>query len=205
MYEDHYDSLMSYSDKMIYSFCKKSLHSFWTSDLNCEIVMNPHVENMYRYCFPTDDKAKLIPLLQSRTDRIHLSCMTLLSELCDCGKIFFSDQHLNALKLWFDGDTFFPSGYFYDSELGRLEFEEYGNGMCTPVMKKMLLIGIFIFRIYLANIFAVPDKYIKDYECTLEKRLKIRIVGSILYMVFAEYIGKSLMYDPGKFGKVSED
>jgi hypothetical protein len=131
--------------------------------------------------------------------------MTLLSELCDCGKIFFSDEHLNALKLWFDGDKFFPSGYFYESEISRLEFEEYGNGMCTPVMKKMFLIGIFIFRIYLANIFAMTDKYIKDFECTLEKRLKIRLIGSILYMVFAEYIGKSLSYDPGKFWKVSEE
>ena len=78
--------------------------------------------------------------------------MNLLSELVDCGKIFFSEEHLHAMKYMFDGDTFFPHGYYYSSELQRLDFGIYGNGRCNPVMKKMLMIGIFVFRIYLASI-----------------------------------------------------
>jgi hypothetical protein len=152
IYTSSFYQLMVYAENRIYGVCKKSLNALWTSPFSAEIIINPEIQRKYRYCFPTDDEATLLPLLQSRADQIHLTCMSLLSELCDCGNIFFSQNNLQQLRLMFGSDAFFPNYYFYPCELLRVKFGLHGNGRLTPHMKQMLMVGIFIYRVYLCNI-----------------------------------------------------
>ena len=67
------------------------------------------------------------------------------------------------------------------------------------------MVGIFIYRVYLCNILAKPQKFIKDYELTSDNRLKVRVVGSIMYCVFAQYIGMLLPYRVSKFEHVKPE
>ena len=159
---------------------------------SCNIILDENIQKLYGLSEQPENTDELLKSLQPKAKSIHLRCMNLLRQLYDCRQMFFGDKDLDVLKLILNDDSFFPHFFCHSCEVDRIYFGHNGFAKLDKNRKKMLIIGIFIYRLFLGNILTKPEKFIKDYQFSLENRIKIRLVGSIIYCAFAEWIGQNL-------------
>ena len=87
---------------------------------------------------------------------------------------------------------FLDENILYECEVNRLEFVTSGavvkyNGH----QKKMMIIGVVIFRVLISRILADPWKYFPDMQVTRNMNSKVKILCSIIYHVFYHFIERT--------------
>ena len=190
--------------QQVYQICQKSLTSFWNDSSPYGQVQHEYVINQYLIQYPCEDEEMMVAIQQPRADSIHNMCCALMGDLINLNNIHQSPDNQGTFKQLLDNDTFFPTRFLYDYEVRRMKFGLSGNVKIFEASRNMLLIGYIVFRVFLGMIFVSPDFYIKQHVLTLEQRLKLRTVGSILYNVFFDYSYTFIPYNKDNMIQVED-
>ena len=92
---------------------------------------------------------------------------------------------MKVARVMIDENVFYPSNLFTKSELMRLRFKYSGMiSEFTESRRKMVLTTFFIFRTFFNEVLCNPYKYLKSYPIGAKTRIKLRVVGSILFHCF---------------------
>lgn len=166
----------------------KNFRQVWDNDKSNNIVSNPEV------CFLYKEKPPTVKEIDESANFLEECLRKILRGMIEMCKeeIYGNTLGQFLVDLTADGN-FLPQNFLSSFEVKRLEFLSNGSVCNFNRQRRRLLLGSFVvFYILIAKVLTKPWTFDSSFKETNQRRLFLRIVGSILYYFAVDFFKKDV-------------